>query len=130
VTVRRFPRIVSEEEVVTLENPCTSKEVLEVLNGFIKDKSPGPDGWTNEFFLHFYELVGKDLLEAVEETRINGDAIRSINSTFLALVQKVNCPTSFGHFRPVSTRSRLQIAGKASPVPIRVRWMLVLYGWR
>jgi hypothetical protein len=32
--------------------------------------------------------------------------------------------------RNVSTRSHLQIAGKASPVPIRVRWMLVLYGWR
>jgi hypothetical protein len=32
--------------------------------------------------------------------------------------------------RNVSTESRLQIAGKASPVPIKVRWMLVLYGWR
>jgi hypothetical protein len=30
----------------------------------------------------------------------------------------------------VSTGSHLQIAVKASPVPIRVRWMLVLYGWR
>jgi hypothetical protein len=82
-----------EEEVVNLENPCSSEEILEVLKGFSKDKSPGPDGWTVEFFLHFYELVGKDLLDVVEETRLRGEVIRSINSTFIALIPKVNNPT-------------------------------------
>jgi hypothetical protein len=101
-TVRLFPRIVTEEEVVTLESPCSSEEVLEVLKGFSKDKSPGPDGWTVEFFLHFFELVGKDLLDVVEETRLGGEVIRSINSTFIALIPKVNCPSSFGDFRPIA----------------------------
>jgi len=81
-SVRLFPRMVSEEEFQLLEKSFTSEEVLEVLKGFTKDKSPGPDEWTVEFFLHFYEMVVKDLLEAVEESRLSGEVIGSLNSTF------------------------------------------------
>jgi hypothetical protein len=59
--------IIQEDEVDTLERTCTREEVLEVLKIFSKEKSPGPNGWTVEFFLFFFELVGKDLLEAMEE---------------------------------------------------------------
>ena len=41
-------------------------EVEAVLKGFKKDKSSGPDGWPVEFFLAFFELVGEDLVLAVE----------------------------------------------------------------
>jgi hypothetical protein len=51
---------------------------LEVLKGFSKDKSLGPDGWTVEFFLFFIDLVGPDLLAMVEETRIRGEVIRPL----------------------------------------------------
>jgi hypothetical protein len=101
-TVRLYPRLVTEEEVINLEKPCSSEELLEVLKGFSKDKSPGPDGWTVEFFLHFFDLVGKDLLDAVEESRQCGEVIRSLNSTFIALIPKVNSPSSFGDFRPIA----------------------------
>jgi hypothetical protein len=47
-----------DEEVVNLENPCSSDEILEVLRGFSKEKIPRPDGWTLEYFLPFFELVG------------------------------------------------------------------------
>ena len=97
-----FPRIVTEDEVVNLENPSTSEEILEVLKGFTKDKSLGPDGWKVEFFLHFFELVGHDLLDMVEETRIRGELINSINSTFMALIPKVNNPSTFSDFCMIS----------------------------
>jgi len=45
-----FPRFVNEEDVVYLEKSCTSGEILEVLNDFAKEKIPGPDGWTANFF--------------------------------------------------------------------------------
>jgi hypothetical protein len=35
-----YPRIVQEEEVATLERVVTMEEILEVLKGFSKDKSP------------------------------------------------------------------------------------------
>jgi len=47
-------------------------------------------------------LVGKDLLEAVEETRLRCEVIRSINSTFIALIPKFNSPNSFSDFCPIA----------------------------
>jgi hypothetical protein len=91
-SVRLYPRLVTEEEVLLLEKPCMKEEVLEVLRGFTKDKSPGPDGWTVEFFLHFFDLIVGDLLEAVEDSRLSGMVNRSLNSTFIALIPKVNGP--------------------------------------
>jgi hypothetical protein len=77
-------------------------ELWKVLKSFAKDKSPGPDGWTVEFLIHFFDLIGDDLLELVEDSIIRGTVNKSINATFLTLIPKVNNPTSFGDFRPIA----------------------------
>jgi hypothetical protein len=97
-----FSRLVNEEEARVLHSPVNMGELKEVLTLFKKDKSPGPDGWTVEFFLHFFDLVGEDLLDMVEESRSRGVIIGGLNSTFLALIPKVNKPVTFGDFRPIS----------------------------
>ena len=84
-----------------LENLVTKEEVLEVLKEFMKDKSPGPEGWTVEFYLHFFELVASNLVEAVEEVCMTGVVYKGINTTFIALIPKVNGLTTFGDFRPI-----------------------------
>jgi hypothetical protein len=55
-----------------------------------------------EFFIHFFDLVSKDLMEFVEESCIKGEVIKSVNSTFIALILKVNGPTNFGDFCPIA----------------------------
>jgi hypothetical protein len=45
---------------------------MAALKSFSKDKSPGPDGWTVEFYLHFFDLLGLDLQELVEDSRLHG----------------------------------------------------------
>jgi hypothetical protein len=69
---------------------------------FSKDKSPRLDGWTVEFYIHFFELVGDELRDLVEDSRIRGEVNRALNSTFLALIPKANKPTTFGDFRPIA----------------------------
>jgi exonuclease III len=64
-----FPQMVNDDESCSLYNPVTMEELKVVLFHFKKDKSPGPDGWTTEFFTFFFDLVGEDLLEMVEESR-------------------------------------------------------------
>jgi hypothetical protein len=68
--VRLFTNIVTEEDVHILEKAVSKEEIIEVLRGFARDKSPRPDGWTVEFFFKFFDLVGQDLLEMVEESRV------------------------------------------------------------
>lgn len=102
ITAGLFSRMVNQEEVKFMESPCTLDELKEVLKLFKKDKSPGPDGWTIEFFIYFFDLVGGDLLEMVEEFRIRGEVVAGLNLTFLALIPKVIKPTSFEDYRPIS----------------------------
>jgi hypothetical protein len=90
------------DESCTLFNPVTLEELKAVLFHFKKDKSPGPDDWTTEFFTFFFDLVGEDLLEMVEESRRLGSIVGSLNSTFLTLIPKANKPTTFDDFRPIS----------------------------
>ena len=98
-----YSRLVSVEEVITLEKPVIEKEVLEVLKGFTKYKSPTHDGWTVEFFIHFFDLVSKDLMDPVEESHTYGEVSRALNLTFIALIPKVNGPKFFGEFRPIAS---------------------------
>jgi len=77
-------------------------ELEEVLHSFQKDKSPGPDGWPVEFYLGLLELLGEDLLKVVEESRRAGLIHGPINSMFIALIPKVDKPSTFDDFKPIS----------------------------
>jgi hypothetical protein len=46
----------SEEEGLRLDDQITLAEILSTLKGFIASKSPGPDGWTVEFFWLFLSI--------------------------------------------------------------------------
>lgn len=52
--------------------PVSKGGVEGVLKSMQKDKSSGPDGWTVEFYQHFFELLGDDLAGMVEESKIEG----------------------------------------------------------
>ena len=73
-----------------------------VLKGFKKDKSPSPDGWLVEFYLHFFDLVGHDILKAVTQSRNEGRVSVALNATFIMLIPKCDKPTSFSNYRPIS----------------------------
>jgi hypothetical protein len=97
-----FTHTVTEEDALFLDNPCTLQEISVALKSFSKDKSPGPDGWTVEFYLHFFDLVGPDLLELVEDNKLHGKVIGALNSTFLTLIPKEDTSSSFGDYRPIA----------------------------
>lgn len=99
---RLFSCFITEVDSILFDSPCTKHEIWEVLKSFAKGKSPGPNRWTVEFFLHFFDLVGADLLEMVEDTRSSGKVIGFVNSTFLTPIPKVNNPTTFGDYRPIA----------------------------
>ena len=77
-------------------------ELLEVMRSFQKEKSPRRDGWTIGFFLGLHDLIGLDLLQVIEDTRISGRIPASFNSTFIALIPKSDNPASLNDFRPIS----------------------------
>jgi hypothetical protein len=97
-----YPSFVNEQNNRDLYSEVSASELKETIGSFQKDKIPGPDGWTIEFYLAFFDLLGADLLRVVEETRLNGLIHPPFNTTFLALIPKKDEPTSFEDFRPIS----------------------------
>lgn len=65
-----LPRYFSDTEARDLDAPVTSDEIKVVLAHMAADKSPGPDGWPVEFFQTFYHLLGNEILQMVEDSRI------------------------------------------------------------
>jgi len=100
--VEKFSRMITEEEAKIMFSLVKLEELRDILKIFKMDKSPGPHGWTVELFFHFFDLVGGDLLNMVEESRKKGNISGGMNSTFIALIPKVNKPLSFGDYRPIS----------------------------
>ena len=66
----------------------SEEELKATLHRFQMDKSSGPDGWTIEFLLEAYDIIVPELLQLVEETRINSHLYPPLNTTFLSLIPK------------------------------------------
>eukprot|EP00253_Pinus_taeda_P033651 PITA_33651 len=97
-----FPRYVDQENMEEILKEVTMDELEATLKWFKKDKSPGPDGWTIEFYISFFDILGQDLLRIVEDSRRRGRISSAIKSTFIALIPKTDNPISFDDFRPIS----------------------------
>ena len=97
-----FPRYVEENKAEDLSAPVTKEEVEVAMKQMEKDKSPGPDGCTVELFLSFFDLIGSEIPEVVEESRQKGEVYKPFNSTFIALIPKKDAPETFEDFRPIS----------------------------
>ena len=94
--------MLSQEEVDCFIDEVSIGEIEGALTTFKKDKTHGLNGCPMEFFLEFFDLMGGDLLNAVECSRLSGRVTPSLNSTFLALIPKKDKPVSFVYFRPIS----------------------------
>jgi hypothetical protein len=72
------------------------------LCSFQKDKSPSPDGFTVEFYLGYFDILGNDLLRVVEYSMTSDKLMASFNANFIALIPKIDNPTNFDQFKPIS----------------------------
>eukprot|EP00253_Pinus_taeda_P032611 PITA_32611 len=97
-----IPEMFDEDSYENFIKPVTEDELLSAIKSFKKDKSPGPDGWPIEFFMHFYDMFKMDLLRMVEASRMSGNIHSALSSTFIALIPKKYRSDSFQDFRPIS----------------------------
>ena len=65
-------------------------------------KSPGPDGIPMGFIKDFWPELKGDIMRFVLEFHCNGRLSKGINSTFIALIPKIDNPHRLNDFRPIA----------------------------
>ncbi|GJY48474.1 RNA-directed DNA polymerase, eukaryota [Tanacetum coccineum] len=65
-------------------------------------KAPGPDGFSFDFYRRFWNLIEKDVCDAVRCFFIHGEFSNGCNSSFIALIPKIPDANMVKDFRPIS----------------------------
>jgi hypothetical protein len=89
-------------ECGSLTRPFLEEEVKAAVWDCDSFKSSGPDGVNFGFFKEFWVELKTDVLRFVSEFHRNGKLTKGLNSTFIALIPKVDSPQRLNEFRPIS----------------------------
>ena len=66
-----FPRL-NQEETESINRPITSTEIQTVIKNLPTNKSPGPDGFTGQFYQTFREELTPNLLKLFQNIAEGG----------------------------------------------------------
>ncbi|KAL9224958.1 hypothetical protein vseg_000933 [Gypsophila vaccaria] len=82
--------------------PVTGTEIKKTLFSIPDTKSPGPDGYTSKFFKDAWNIVGRDVVEAVRDFFSHKTLLKQMNATNLTLIPKCDRPQSVHQFRLIA----------------------------
>ena len=78
----------NETEKEICDGVLTKTECTNAIKGMKKNKSPGLDGLTVEFYEHFWNILGDAVLDALNEGYIEGEMSESQKIGLLSLIYK------------------------------------------
>nr|GEV64745.1 RNA-directed DNA polymerase, eukaryota [Tanacetum cinerariifolium] len=90
------------DQVQDLERTVTYEEVKWAVWDCGTNKSPGPDGFSFEFYRKYWTTIDDDVFQALRDFFVNGHFPRGCSSSFIALIPKIQDAKFVKDFRPIS----------------------------
>ena len=80
----------SQEEIENLNKPITSMEIKSVIRNLTANKSPGPDGFTDEFYQRYREELTPVLIKLFQKIAEEGKLPNSFYEATITLIPKAD----------------------------------------
>ena len=78
----------NQEEIVNLIRPITNKSIEAIIKNLTRNQSPGPDGFTGEFYQKFTEELTPILLKLFQKIAEEGKLQNSFYEATITLIPK------------------------------------------
>ncbi|GJY96657.1 RNA-directed DNA polymerase, eukaryota [Tanacetum coccineum] len=98
----QFPKCLSLDQIEDLERTATYDEIKKAVWDCGTNKSPGPDGFSFEFFRRYWDIINQDVVDVVHLFFSTGSFPPGCNSSFIALIPKTQEAKMVKDFRPIS----------------------------
>nr|GEW70188.1 RNA-directed DNA polymerase, eukaryota [Tanacetum cinerariifolium] len=98
----QFQRCLNIELSRDLERDVNNDEIKKAVWDCGSDKSPGPDGFTFDFFKIYWSIIGNDVVNVVKEVFSYSTFPNGCNPSFIALIPKVLDAKHLNDFPPIS----------------------------
>ena len=96
-------RRLNQEEIENINEPITNTEIKTMIKNLPTNKSPGPDGFTGEFYQTFREELTPILLKIFQNIAEGGTPPNSFNEATITLIPKPDKDvTKKENYRPIS----------------------------
>jgi len=90
------------DDLDSLQEAFSNNEIDGIVRSLPNNKSPKPDGFTNEFLKGCWPLVAQDFYRLCENFYNGQVCLKSINNSHIALIPKKDGAQSVADYRPIS----------------------------
>lgn len=101
-TINPVDLIQPNTDLAYLETPFTREEIDAIIRSLPNNKSPGPDGFNNEFIKASWAVIKKDFYKLCENFYDHNCCLQSINASFITLITKIDNARFVNDYRPIS----------------------------